>query len=90
MSEMADMAELDIIPLGDRVYQVIVREDGSESRHEVTVTEEEARKYGGSDQSVEDLLRSSFEFLLERESKESILPSFRLSDIKKYFPEFGT
>lgn len=38
--------------------------------------------------SAEDLVRDSFGFLLERESKESILREFDLSLIKRYFPDY--
>lgn len=34
------------------------------------------------------LVKKSFEFLLARESKESILGQFQLSDIQTYFPEY--
>ena len=37
---------------------------------------------------VERLVEASFRFLLERESKESILRRFDLSVIRRYFPEF--
>lgn len=36
----------------------------------------------------EELVRRSFEFLLERESKGSILKKFDLPVIQKYFPEY--
>jgi len=36
----------------------------------------------------EELIKKSFEFLLEREAKESILPRFNLRIINQYFPEF--
>ncbi|HDZ54565.1 MAG TPA: hypothetical protein ENI19_03855 [Candidatus Nealsonbacteria bacterium] len=36
----------------------------------------------------EELVRKSFEFLLEREPKESILREFNLNVISKYFPEY--
>ena len=36
----------------------------------------------------EELIKKSFKFLLERESKESIFPRFNLRIIKQYFPEF--
>lgn len=36
----------------------------------------------------EKLIKKSFEFLLEREPKESILFRFNLRVIRKYFPEF--
>jgi hypothetical protein len=35
-----------------------------------------------------DLVRRSFDFLLARESKESILRSFDLPVIGRYFPEY--
>jgi len=38
--------------------------------------------------TAEDLLRESFRFLLERESNTSILSSFDLPVIARYFPEF--
>ena len=38
--------------------------------------------------SAEELVRDSFAFLLDRESKESILREFDLSVIQRYFPEF--
>jgi hypothetical protein len=38
--------------------------------------------------SAEELVRDSFNFLLEREPKESILREFDLSVIQRYFPDF--
>jgi hypothetical protein len=40
--------------------------------------------------SVELLVKRSFEFLLERESPQSILRRFALTDIERYFPEYPT
>jgi hypothetical protein len=37
-----------------------------------------------------ELVKCSFEFLLARESKESILPRFNLREITRYFPEYET
>jgi hypothetical protein len=34
-------------------------------------------------------VQSSFEFLLEREPPSSILKTFELSVIERYFPEYG-
>lgn len=36
----------------------------------------------------EDLIKKSFSFLLERESKDSILRKFNLWEINEYFPEY--
>lgn len=38
--------------------------------------------------SQEELIKLSFEFLLERESNDSILSSFDLPDISQYFSEY--
>jgi hypothetical protein len=38
--------------------------------------------------SAERLIEESFRFLLERESNTSILRSFRITDISRYFPEY--
>jgi hypothetical protein len=38
--------------------------------------------------SKEELVKKSFEFLLKREPKESILKEFDIMVIRKYFPEF--
>jgi len=40
------------------------------------------------DYTPEKLIEASFEFLLDRESKESILSRFDLPVIKRYFPEY--
>ena len=50
------------------------------------LVEGERREGGG--ESPEDLIRRSFEFLLEREPKESILSRFHLSVIGRYFPDY--
>lgn len=42
----------------------------------------------GHGRSPEELVRRSFVFLLQRESKESILPEFDLSVIQRYFPDY--
>lgn len=69
-------------------FTVTVREGGGQTVHRVTVDPDYARKLTGDAASTEDLLRQSFEFLLEREPKESILRSFDLPVIGRYFPEY--
>lgn len=81
------MAEIRVTPLGENAYTVEVREGSGKTVHEVTVGESDARRYGG-DTAPERLVEASFDFLLEREPKESILPSFELSVIEQYFPEY--
>ena len=56
--------------------------------HVVRVSRAELERYGGGD--VHELLRRSFEFLLDRESNTSILREFDLGTIERYFPEYAT
>jgi len=62
----------------------------SVSNHRVTVTPAEVARWsrGSSGSDVEDLVRRSFEFLLEREPASSILREFDLAVIQRYFPEY--
>jgi hypothetical protein len=52
------------------------------------VTPEYWRKLTGGRVPPEKLVEKSFEFLLERESNTSILRSFDLPVIQRYFPEY--
>lgn len=70
------------------ICEVTVREPGSETRHAVTVTRADLARYAPGADSPADLVRRSFEFLLAREPKESILRSFELPVIGRYFPEY--
>ena len=58
------------------------------TKHIVFVTDEILFKLTKNKVSKEDLLNFSFNFLLERESSTSILSSFDLTVISKYFPEY--
>ena len=77
-----------ITSLGTNRYQVSVEENTSRTVHEVIVTADHLARYASQGISAETLLQASFEFLLERESKESILPKFDLAVIERYFPEY--
>jgi hypothetical protein len=58
------------------------------STHQVRVTRGDLDRLAPGSTTPDDLVRRSFEFLLERESRQSILPSFDLPLIGRYFPEF--
>ena len=67
---------------------LVTDEGGSSSEHDVAVARDDlARLAPGADDPV-DLVRRSFVFLLAREPKESILRSFDLPVIGRYFPEY--
>jgi hypothetical protein len=63
-------------------------DEGGTTTHRVTVPDDYHRKLTGGKEEKEDLVKRSFEFLLERESNQSILGSFELSVIQRYFPEY--
>jgi hypothetical protein len=68
-------------------FDVRVREGASETRHRVTLAEEDrARLAPGA--TAEATITAAFRFLLDREPKESILGRFDLCLISRYFPEF--
>lgn len=70
-------------------YEVNIEGGGtSSSTHVVTVQPEYLVKLANDSASGEALVRKSFEFLLERESNGSILRSFDLAVIARYFPEY--
>lgn len=62
--------------------------DRTRTTHVVRVSRAEHARYGGGE--ITDLVRRSFEFLLERESNTQILREFDLSAIERYFPEYAT
>jgi hypothetical protein len=67
-------------------YAFNVKVDGYE--YKVTFTDEYYHKLTGGKISPEELVKKSFEFLLEREGPESILAEFDLPTIQKYFPDY--
>ncbi|OFW02623.1 MAG: hypothetical protein A3I61_10935 [Acidobacteria bacterium RIFCSPLOWO2_02_FULL_68_18] len=81
------MATISIAHAGGARYIVTVEEGGGSTTHEVNVWPSDVERYA-PDASPEALLRASFEFLLARESKDSILPRFELPVIERYFPEY--
>jgi hypothetical protein len=66
---------------------VRVADDSAATVHEVTASER-VRDELAADASVEELVRASFAFLLEREPRTSILRSFDLPVIERYFPGY--
>jgi len=57
------------------------------TEHRVRVSDDDLRRFG-PEHSPEELLKESFGFLLEREPNTSILSSFVLPVISRYFPEY--
>ena len=72
--------------LAGNEWQVTVK-SAVTTHHRVRVTREDLERFA-SGRSAEDLLQESFRFLLEREANTSILDSFDLPVINRYFPTY--
>jgi hypothetical protein len=81
-------ATIEVVRLSGNQFRVRVIEGRSESSHTVTLEPDDHQRLAGGKAEPEELVRRSFEFLLEREPKESILARFELPVIARYFPEF--
>jgi len=75
--------------IDDRTFEVTVAGRTS-TTHRVTVDPAYHEKLTGGNISAKELVEKSFEFLLERESNTSILRTFELPVIGRYFPEYET
>jgi hypothetical protein len=82
-------ARIEVDHVEGNTFRVTVDEAGGSTTHTVTVEPAYATRLAGA-VPRERLIRSSFEFLLEREPKEAILRSFDLPVITRYFPEYET
>lgn len=79
---------INVQKIDDAHYTVTVNEGGSQSSHNVELDDKYYKKLSDGSVSKADLIRRSFEFLLARESKESIMGRFHLSTIARFFPEY--
>jgi hypothetical protein len=69
------------------VFEVVIAGSPGATRHRVTLSAIDlARLAHGA--TPERVLEAALRFLLDREPKESILSSFDVSLIARYFPEF--
>lgn len=81
------MPTITVKKLNPTTYEVTIT-DRSPTTHTVTVQPEVAARLTGGKVPTETLVERSFDFLLERESNTSILRSFDLTVISRYFPEY--
>ncbi|HLG92363.1 MAG TPA: hypothetical protein VKY15_05210 [Acidimicrobiales bacterium] len=79
---------LQVTRQGPGTYAVEVEQSGQRTTHRVRVPEGLAATLGAEDVAEEELVAESFRFLLEREPATSILPSFSLDAISRYFSDY--
>ncbi len=78
---------INVEKIDDTTFKVTV--DGrTTTTHTVTMASEYYQKLTSGAIGPEALVEKSFEFLLEREPNTSILRSFDLPVIQRYFPEY--
>ena len=78
---------LSIKKLSDDVFTVTIAET-STTTHTVTITDQSLNDLTDNNVTKTQLLEFSFKFLLEREPNTSILSSFDINVISKYFPDY--
>jgi hypothetical protein len=75
-------------------YRVEITESdgsGSETTHQVTMSKDYYMRLTERGRIIpEEFIKKSFEFLLDRESRDSILQQFNIAQINDYFPEYET
>jgi hypothetical protein len=91
---MARISVVTMAPLDDNNWRYdveITESDGSGSKttHQVTMDKDYYLDLTERGKIIpEEFIKKSFEFLLDRESKDSILRQFDIAQIKDYFPEY--
>ncbi len=87
------MADIDIAQTHENddgfTFDVRIGEAGSETRHVVTLSRSDFEAQGDRFSEPGEFVRRCVEYLLDRESKDSILERFDISDIGTYFPDFN-
>jgi hypothetical protein len=72
-------------PMG---FDVLVEEGCGSTRHQVTMHKKTYETLTASKVSPPECVEAAFRFLLDHESKESILRRFDITVISTYFPNF--
>ena len=80
---------IEISKVDEEIFEVTLTKN-SITTHRVKLSSKVYKKLSGSKISKIELIKKSFEFLLERESNQSILREFNLEIIQNYFPEYPT
>ena len=75
-------------PADALTFEVVVRDAQGESRHRVAVDAEDAGRWAKLGAGPAHCVEAAMRFLLDREPKESILATFDMRVIRRYFPEF--
>jgi len=78
---------IEVSKIDEEIFEVTVTKD-STTNHRVKLSSNVYKQFSDFKISKIELIKKSFEFLLERESNQSILKEFNLETIEAYFPEY--
>jgi hypothetical protein len=81
-------ASIEVAAAGANRYAVTVRSAGAKTVHQVAIPPRLLEELDLGPDDGTRLVHTSFEFLLEREPASSIMRSFDLDVIGRYFPEY--
>jgi hypothetical protein len=81
------MTKIKVTALRENRYEVIVEDEYTSSNHIVEMSEDFYNELQ-TESSPEEVIRRSFDFLLDREPKEAILQRFNIKVIESFFPEY--
>ena len=79
---------IDIKKINNNEFRVVVKKK-TITEHFVVLSDQTLKKLTKNLKTKEELLMFSFEFLLEKEDNTSILRTFELSEISRYFTDFS-
>lgn len=79
---------IEVKKMGNLEFRVVVTNEGVTTEHTVSLNDDYYQVLTKGKVTKEKLIKKSFEFLLDRESNQSILSSFNLKVINRYFPEY--
>ena len=85
----ASVSDVQVRAMEPGHYGVQVQEGQATTSHRVEVPSSLLESLGLGQEEGEALVEESFAFLLEREPATSILTEFTLSDIGRYFDDYG-
>ncbi|MDQ6940789.1 MAG: hypothetical protein M3119_11605 [Verrucomicrobiota bacterium] len=80
---------IEVKQLSDEEWLITVQSKTT-TEHRVRLTGADLQEVAAGKTDAKQLLEASFRFLLEREPNTSILSSFDLPVISRYFPEYKT
>jgi hypothetical protein len=69
-------------------FSVTITDGNGVTQHQVTMSQATYESLTGGEWTPVECVRAAFRFLLDREPKESILSTFDIPVISRYFPSF--